>query len=113
MTTFDKIKEILKNGSGRCVVLYNDDPHYVAMTWQEYRKFVNIEKTGEIKNNEAHRAEFFRSRISSFAPRQRLGASEGLFSPPLSPQQAAGYSTEENKKTEEFYGYIDINDIPL
>ena len=68
MTTFDKIKEILKNGSGRCVVLYNDDPHYVAMTWQEYRKFVNIEKTGEIKNN---------------------------------------------KKTEEFYGYIDINDIPL
>ena len=42
MTTFDKIKEILKNGSGRCVVLYNDDPHYVAMTWQEYEKLVNI-----------------------------------------------------------------------
>src|SRR3989344_1675130 len=37
--------------------------------------------------------------VPSFAPRYTLGASEGLFSPPSSPQQAAGYSAKENNKS--------------
>ncbi len=41
------------------------------------------------------RAEFFRSRIPSFASR-KLGATAGLFSSPSSPPQGAGYSAKEN-----------------
>lgn len=56
-TTFDKIKEVLKNGSGRCVVLYNDDPHYVAMTWQEYEKFAKIIEAEKINQKDNQRIE--------------------------------------------------------
>lgn len=38
MGTFDKIKEVLGTGSGKCVVLENEEPRYVVMTWAEYQK---------------------------------------------------------------------------
>jgi PHD/YefM family antitoxin component YafN of YafNO toxin-antitoxin module len=38
MNIFDKIKEILRTGSGKCVVLENGEPKYVVMTWSEYHK---------------------------------------------------------------------------
>ncbi|TSC96133.1 MAG: hypothetical protein Athens101426_487 [Parcubacteria group bacterium Athens1014_26] len=67
-------------------------------------------------NNEAlrssvarYQAEFFRSRIPSFARLRR--ASEGLFSSPSSPQQATGYSAKENKII--LYGKKDLENLNL
>ncbi|OGY97272.1 MAG: hypothetical protein A2128_03095 [Candidatus Liptonbacteria bacterium GWC1_60_9] len=37
-STFDKIKEVLRTGSGKCIVLEGAEPRYVVMTWEEYRK---------------------------------------------------------------------------
>lgn len=35
---FEKIKAVLGTGSGKCVVLENEEPRYVVMTWAEYQK---------------------------------------------------------------------------
>ncbi|MBI2037204.1 MAG: hypothetical protein HYT14_02490 [Candidatus Liptonbacteria bacterium] len=37
-STFDKIKEVLRAGSGKCIVLEGEEPRYVVMTWVEYQK---------------------------------------------------------------------------
>ncbi|MBI5147805.1 MAG: hypothetical protein HZA37_01490 [Parcubacteria group bacterium] len=56
MDAFSKIKFVLKEGCGKCVILDGDDPRYVVMTWAEYEKLVNLVeelKTGkdiDIKN---------------------------------------------------------------
>lgn len=42
MDAFAKIKLVLKEGCGKCVILDGDEPRYVAMTWAEYEKFVNL-----------------------------------------------------------------------
>ena len=85
MATFDKIKELLKNGSGRCVVLCNNDPCYVAMTWQEYKKFANIKET-DIVNN-------FDRKIEDIDPVK---------------SRYAGIPTES-----ELFNGVDIKEIPL
>ncbi|MEK7146699.1 MAG: hypothetical protein AAB772_00395 [Patescibacteria group bacterium] len=50
MNTFDKIKITLTKGSGKCVVLQNEEPKYVVMTWQEYEKLNNL--INVLKNKE-------------------------------------------------------------
>ena len=42
MNTFDKIKLTLARGSGKCVVLHEEEPKYVVMTWEEYDKFEKL-----------------------------------------------------------------------
>jgi len=36
--SFERIKEVLRKGSGKCVVLDGEKPKYVVMTWGEYEK---------------------------------------------------------------------------
>lgn len=42
MNTFDKIKITLAKGSGKCVVLQNEEPQYIVMTWREYEKLNSL-----------------------------------------------------------------------
>ena len=42
MNTFDKIKLTLATGSGKCVVLHNEEPRYIVMTWQEYQNLLDL-----------------------------------------------------------------------
>lgn len=51
MNTFDKIKLTLASGSGKCVVLHDENPKYVVMTWQEYQKMV--EYAERLKNSDS------------------------------------------------------------
>lgn len=48
--TYIKIKKVLDGGSGSCVVLREGAPYCVAMTWQEYKKFTNMNENENIKN---------------------------------------------------------------
>jgi len=49
MDTFEKIKSTIKQGSGKCVVLEEERPKYVVMSWDEYEK---LEKTiGDLKRS--------------------------------------------------------------
>ncbi|MBI4119544.1 MAG: hypothetical protein HY456_01695 [Parcubacteria group bacterium] len=56
MNIFDKIKFTLAKGSGKCVVLHNEEPQYVVMTWREYEKLLEAvekpEHTEDIDINE-------------------------------------------------------------
>lgn len=42
MNLFDKIKFVLARGSGKCVVLQDENPKYVVMTWDEYEKMEKL-----------------------------------------------------------------------
>lgn len=42
MDVFTQAKRMLKKGSGKCVVLKEEHPMYVVMTWDEYER---LEKT--------------------------------------------------------------------
>ncbi len=48
--TYAKIKKIMDDGYGSCVVLRQGDPYCVVMAWQEYEKFANMVKDNELKN---------------------------------------------------------------
>ena len=41
MVNFDTIKSTLEQGSGKCVVVNEDQPEYMVMTWLEYEKMVD------------------------------------------------------------------------
>lgn len=49
--TFTKVKKVLFEGSGSCVVLRKGSPYCVVMAWQEYEKFANIIEDSKDKKN--------------------------------------------------------------
>ncbi len=39
---FSRVKSVLKNGSGKCVLLESGEARYVVMNWREYEELVNL-----------------------------------------------------------------------